>query len=189
MVKEDETLHHDNDHDVKAKQDPSKPSAYRVEDDNNLEEKDLKRTYLFGDSKVKSTNDPGMEGRGMGGENFGQNNLTPSGDDNANPSQNAGYTNAYFRRTEPAEEHPEDSNFVAANQQGKPDGNSDQINIPGPNELPDQQKVGEDNRKQKLTPQQDYQEGTADYDGQKSNMTKNPNDNSNAGTEREHIET
>jgi hypothetical protein len=178
MVKEDEPLHHDNDdHDVKMKQDPAKPSAYRVEDDNNLEEKDLKRTYLFGDSKVKSINDPGMEGRGMGGENFGKNNLTPSGDDEANPSQNAGYTNAYFRRTEPAEEHPEDSNFVAENQKGKPGDNSDQ------------QKVGEDKGKQNPTPQQDYQEGTADNDGQKGNMLKNPNDNSSAGTEKEHIET
>jgi hypothetical protein len=178
MINEDETLHHDkNDHDVKTKQDTSKPSAYRVEDDDNLEEKDLKRTYLFGDSKVKSTNAPGMEGQGMGGENFGQNILTPSGDDKANPSQNAGYTNAYFRRTEPSEEHLEDSNLVAENQLGKP------------GDYSDQQKAGEDEGKQNLTPQQDYQEGTDDNDRQKGNMTKNPNDNSSAGTEKEHIET
>ncbi len=63
---------------------------------------------------------------------FGQNNLTPAGDDKANPSQNAGYDNAYFRRNEPSEEHPENSNFVAQEQQGSPDIKAgEQPNIPG----------------------------------------------------------
>jgi hypothetical protein len=153
MLKEDEGAQHEQDeHGVKREEEPGKPNAYRVEDDDNLEEKDLKTHYLFGDSKMKSTTDPGMEGQGMGGQKFGENNLTPAGNDKANPPQNAGEDNAYFRRRQPAEEHPEDSNFEA---------NNDQPNIPGPGELPEQQKVGEDTPK----PQEKYREGTADDDG------------------------
>ena len=156
---------------------PTKPMAYRVDDDNNLEEKDLKRSFLFGDDDKKEAGDPGTEGTAAGGENFGKENLTPSGDDEANPSQYAGYTNAYFRLTEPSEEHPENSNFKNEAQSGEPDysqaqpsqggdkepekankddqkqntyqegtvdkDKSDDQNIPGPSELPDQQKVGE----------------------------------------------
>jgi len=160
-------------------QNDNTPRGYRVDDDSNLEEKDLKRSFLFGGSERKSATAPNMEGQGTGGEKFGQNNLTPSGDDKANPSQNAGNHNAYFKRTEPSEEHPENSNFKAEYQSGAPDyiqaqprGHADspapekqekndtntyeegtadndrEINIPGPNELPDQQKVGEDNNKQ-----------------------------------------
>jgi hypothetical protein len=169
--------------------DHDKPRAYQVKDDDNLEEKDLKRTYLFGHSKVKSMNAPGMEGQGMGGEHFGQNNLTPSGDDQANPSQNAGYGNAYFRRTQPSEEHPENSNFVVQDQQGKADDPGGQPNIHGPNELPDQQKVGEWNGGHTPNPQQNYQEGTADNDGQKSDQSKSTTDRSIAKAEKEHIET
>lgn len=162
------------------------PGGYRVDDDKNLDEKDLKTHYLFGDSTVKDGNAPGMEGEGMGGQSFGQNNVTPAGD--ARPSQYAGYDNAYLNRTEPAQEHPENNNFKSAEQQGAPnytqaqpkaeggnenikeeresgdsganqpapntyqEGTSDndgkgngEPNIPGPGELPDQQKVGEDN--------------------------------------------
>ena len=160
----------------------SKPNAYRVDGDDNAEEDDLKKTYLFG--KGDQTANP-TEGKSTGGKNFGQNNLTPAGDDKNNPSRNAGYSNAYFARTEPSEEHPEDTNFTAKSQDGAPDyskaqpnasngdpkpekverGNGEndrphpqedyiegtddddgngQPNIPGPNELPDQQKVGED---------------------------------------------
>ena len=61
------------------------------------------------------------EGQPMGGQNFGKNNNTPAGDDKNNPSQYAGNTNAYLARTEPSEEHPEDSNFTAENQEGAPD--------------------------------------------------------------------
>lgn len=128
-----------------AQQSSGKPNAYRVEDDNNLEENDLKRTYLFGDAKMKSSNEPGMEGQGMGGQNFGENNITSGGNDKDNSPQNAGENNAYFKRTQPAEEHPEDENFVAQNQQGEPT-KKDEPNIPGPQELPDQQKVGEDTK-------------------------------------------
>src|ERR1700743_2218895 len=97
------------------------PTAYPVEDDNNLEEKDLKRSFLFGGDDDKKAGDPGMEGTGAGGHNFGKENLTPSDDDAANPSQYAGYTNPYFRRTEPSEEHPENSNFKSEAQSGEPD--------------------------------------------------------------------
>jgi hypothetical protein len=169
---------------TRPEQQENKPNAYRVEDDDNLEEKDLKRSPLFGKSEMKSPNDPGMEGNGMGGENFGQNNITQGGNDKDNPSQMAGDNNAYFNRTQPAEEHPENNNFKDPNQAGNPnysaamsasengrsdedqepagtepdsqpshqegtaddDGDSEkkqQVNIPGPNEVPDQQKVGE----------------------------------------------
>ncbi|MDB5022830.1 MAG: hypothetical protein JWP78_585 [Mucilaginibacter sp.] len=189
MTLNNNELWNNDESDYSEQQDQNKPRAYRVDDDDNLEEKDLKRTYLFGDSKVKSTQAPGMEGQGMGGEHFGENNLTPSGDDQANPSQNAGYDNAYFRRTQPSEEHPENSNFVAQDQQGKTGDTSGQTNIPGPNELPDQQKVGEEKQKQTPNPQQDYREGTADNDGQKSDQSKNTTDRSSANAEKEHIET
>jgi hypothetical protein len=129
---------------------------------------------------------PIREGEPMGGQRFGENAVTPSGDDKNNPSKMAGYSNEYFRRTEPSEEHPEDTNFRSPEQEGAPDydkaqpyntmttedpkpepierGNGDndrphksapyvegtndndgeqQTNIPGPIELPDQQKVGE----------------------------------------------
>ncbi|MGY4536618.1 hypothetical protein ACVW0P_001025 [Mucilaginibacter sp. UYNi724] len=175
-----------------------KPTSYRVEDDDNLEEKDLRRTaFMFG-SEEKSGDEPGMEANGAGGLRFGENANTPSGDDKNNPSQNAGYSNEYFRRTEPSDEHPENNNFKDPNQlgqsnyteatgaattgqsdnedngptkegsendqktpendandnegnrnesqqsyqEGTADGN-DNVNIPGPNETPDQQKVGE----------------------------------------------
>ncbi|MDB4922880.1 hypothetical protein [Mucilaginibacter sp.] len=160
-----------------------KPNAWRVEDDKNLKEKNLERN-LYG--KSENNMKPVMEGRAMGGHSFGKNSNTPAGDDKNNPSQNAGYSNAYFARTEPLEEHPEDSNFKAKNQDGEPDyakaqpyanwnnelpkpgkpeergdgendrpheestyqegtaDNENEPNIPGPNELPDQQKVGED---------------------------------------------
>jgi len=167
----------------------TQPTAYEVKDDDNIEEKDLRRTFLFGKGdEEKRGDEPGMEGSPAGGQRFGENSNTPSGDDKNNPSQNAGYTNGYFSRTEPSDEHPENSNFkdanqlgqsnyaqasVAANtgqsdtentgpspdqtdesseenkheadtsyQEGTADGDDD-VNIPGPNEMPDQQKVGE----------------------------------------------
>jgi hypothetical protein len=149
--------------------DSDQPNAYRVDDDKNLEEKDLKRTYLFGDAKMKSATDPGMEGQGMGGHSFGENNLTPAGNDQANPPQNAGEQNPYFRRTQPAEEHPEDENFVAPEQEGGPGDINADVNIPGPQELPDQQKVGENvtEKENRPNPQTEYKEGTADNDGPK----------------------
>ncbi len=117
--------------------------AYKVEDDDNLTEKDLKRSFLFGNSNDADPDQPGYEGQGTGGDNFGRTNVTTSGDDRANPSQNAGYSNDYFKRTEPSEEHPENNNFTPAGQQGAPhtDGSGAQFNS------------------------QKMQEGTSDYDG------------------------
>lgn len=160
-----------------------KPSAWRVDDEKNLTEEHLERN-LYG--KAESNMKPVKEGQAMGGHSFGKSNVTPAGDDRNNPSQNAGYTNPYFARTEPLEEHPEDNNFKARSQDGAPDyakaqpyanwknetpkpeppergnGENDRpheetgyregtidnenepnVNIPGPNEVPDQQKVGE----------------------------------------------
>lgn len=101
----------DNNKELDQGSENNKPHGYHVEDDNNLEEKDLKRNYLFGSSEDADANQPGMEGEGYGGHNFGKTVVTTSGDDPANPSQNAGSTNPYFKRTEPSEEHPENNNF------------------------------------------------------------------------------
>src|ERR1700761_2313484 len=108
LYKEDGLM---NDQEDQPQQEQNKPGGYRVADD-NIEEKQLHRNFLFGDDKTK----PVKEGTPMGGENFGKNNVTPAGDDKNNPSQNAGYSNAYFRRTEPSEEHPENSNFKLPDQ-------------------------------------------------------------------------
>ncbi|MCJ8209636.1 hypothetical protein MUY27_07935 [Mucilaginibacter sp. RS28] len=123
--------------------DDAPAGGYKVEDDGNLTEKDLKRTYIFGDSEPVDADQPGMESHGYGGQNFGESSVTTSGDDPANPSRNAGYDNDYFKRTEPAEEHPELNNFKVKDQQGAPD--------------PDQGGSSTNTEK--------YQEGTADYDG------------------------
>jgi hypothetical protein len=158
--------------------DDTKPSATRVDDDGNADEASLKRNYIIG-GEMKNANAPGMEGEGMGGHKFGHENHPPTGDDPANPSRNAGYTNGYLARTEPLQERPEDNNFKAQHQQGEPnyqtakspepnkdnqqeqqntdgqsntehdeqhhhrqDYGSDAPEIPGPNEKPEQQKVG-----------------------------------------------
>lgn len=170
-----------NDRDDHSNAIATKPNAWRVEDDNSISEEDLERHIYNETAEMRREI---REGKAMGGQHFGQNNLTPAGDDKNNPSQNAGYTNAYFARTEPSEEHPENSNFKDEQQNGAPDyskaqpqssvtsempkpevperGNgendrphkgeryqegtadNDEVNIPGPNEVPDQQKVGED---------------------------------------------
>ena len=69
----------------------------------------------------KSQTKPVREGEPMGGQKFGESGNTYAGDDKNNPSQNAGYSNEYFRRTEPSDEHPEDSNFKVKEQEGLPD--------------------------------------------------------------------
>jgi hypothetical protein len=170
-----------NDKDSYSNKNEGKPKAWKVEGDSNLNEHDLERRLFAGSTEKK----PIMEGLGMGGDHFGRNNVTPAGDDKNNPSRYGGYTNAYFARTEPMEEHPEDNNFKTGTQEGRPDydraqpyakitgetpkpekmergngendrphkgntycegtvDNENEPNIPGPNELPDQQKVGED---------------------------------------------
>lgn len=144
----------------------AKPNAYRIEDDSNLEEKDLRKTtFMFG-TEEKSGDEPGMEANGAGGQNFGENNNTPAGDDKNNPSQNAGYGNEYFKRTEPSEEHPEHNNFKDPNQLGQPNytqatgaastGQSDEEN-----EGPELEESDDNKNEQNLA----YQEGTADNDG------------------------
>lgn len=64
---------------------------------------------------------PIREGEPMGGQKFGESGNTYAGDDKNNPSQNAGYTNEYFRRTEPSDENTEDINFKVKDQEGSPD--------------------------------------------------------------------
>ena len=124
---------------------------------NNPEEKNLKRNFLFAKNKGAKA---GMEGEGMGGQKFGENNLTPSGDDKNNPSQNAGNTNAYFNITEPAEEHPENSNFKLPEQEGEPDYSRAQSSSATPYNEPGQQKTDENSKA--AEPQQPYSEDTAD---------------------------
>ena len=144
----------------------NKAGGYRVDDDTNLNENELKRSFLFGDGGDKNTNKPVREGQPMGGQAFGENNNTPAGDDKNNPSQNAGYSNAYFARTEPMEEHPENSNFTAPRQDGQPDYSKAESTTTATNEIPKPEKVergnGENDRPH---PQDPYREGTADNDG------------------------
>jgi len=121
----------------------NKPRGYKVEDDHNLEEKDLKRHHLFGDAHMADPDSQGHEGHPSGGENFGKSNVTTSGNDAANPSRYAGNSNAYFNRTEPAEEHPEYNNFKPEHQQGEPIKHGEGYTNANPK----------------------YQEGTSDYDG------------------------
>src|ERR1700760_4622057 len=106
---------------------------------------------------------PVREGQPMGGQRFGENSNTPSGDDKNNPSRSAGYSNEYFRRTEPAEEHPEDTNFKPNAQHGQPDYDKAQPYAKMTDELPKPEKVergnGENDRPQESEP---YYEGTDD---------------------------
>jgi hypothetical protein len=165
----------------------TQPSATRVDDGDNIDEKSLEKTYLFGKGDFQPHPTKGI---GIGGSKFGEENKKPSGDDKNNPSRNAGYTNAYFARTEPSDEHPEDTNFKVPHQEGAPEyskaqhhnsnepkpdkvergngendrpdttspyrkgkedhGTDEDVNIPGPQELPDQQKVGEDDGKEHI---------------------------------------
>jgi hypothetical protein len=154
-----------------------KAGGSRVDNGAGLDEKDLEKTFLFG--KCENPANP-TEGKGTGGQNFGQENNTPAGNDKNNPTRMAGHTNAYFNRNEPSEEHPEDSNFTAPNQDGAPDYSKAQPNntamentdpkpekvergngendrpheqepyTEGTDELPDQQKVGEDDGKEHI---------------------------------------
>lgn len=104
------------------------------------------------------------EGQGVGGHNFGrEGSATPMGDDKDNPSRNAGYSNAYFARVAPSEEDTANNNFKAEHQQGEPDYDAAKgnINTPGPQEVPDQQKVGEDGDTQE-TQEQPYHEPELD---------------------------
>lgn len=158
-----------------AENNNDKPAGYRVDDDKGAAEKDLKRNPVFGAGEMQ----PPHEGQPMGGQNFNKDgNPTPTGDDKDNPSRYAGYSNAYFSRTKPAEEYTQYNNFKAAGQEGSPDYDKAQPNVPGPQEVPDQQKVGENN---------ESEPGKA---AGKPGHDKKPDDGSNGpSTEKEHIET
>lgn len=122
-------------------QEQNRATGYKADDDNGIEEKDLKRNPLFGQGEMHAVS----EGQPMGGQSFGEDgNPTPTGDDKDNPSRNAGYTNGYFARTKPSEEYTADNNFKAPEQQGEPEYDNAQANVAGPQELPEQQQVGED---------------------------------------------
>lgn len=118
-----------------------KATGYRADNGDGTEEKDLKGNPLFGRGEMREV----KEGQPMGGQSFGQDgNPTPTGDDKDNPSRNAGYTNGYFARTKPSEEYTANNNFKAPEQQGEPDYDNARPNVAGPQEVPDQQRVGGD---------------------------------------------
>jgi hypothetical protein len=121
----------------------TKPNAYRVDDDDNADEKSLKRNYIIG-GEMKDANAPGMEGEGTGGHKFGGHSHPPTGDDPANPSRNAGYSNGYFSRTEPMEESPEKNNFKNQDQQGEPDYQAPKTTTPEQEEEPEQKEAGKE---------------------------------------------
>lgn len=125
------------------------------------------------------------EGQPMGGHKFNQEGSpTPMGDDKDNPSRNAGYTNGYFARTEPLTEDTANNNFKAAYQEGAPDYDAAQPNVPGPQEVPDQQKVGEDNDNGQEQQQQAYHE--PELGDQQPDHGSNGTE---TGEEKDHIET
>jgi hypothetical protein len=178
-----EEFSHDRDNHVKQA-DP-KPNAWRVNDSDNLDENDLRGR------RGDSNRHPVMEGKPMGGHNFGKNNLTSTGDDKNNPSQNAGYSNAYFARSEPSEEHPENSNFKPQDQDGRPNYSKAQpSNITG--EMPKPEKVergnGVNDRPHKGGDA--YQEGTADNENEPGQSQEQQQADERVNDdEREHIET
>lgn len=138
-------------------QENNEPNAYRVDDD-NLTEDDLQHGFPASKNDMKKQDAPGMEGHGMGGQNFEENSLTPSGDDEANPLLNIAYINAHFKQTQPAEEHLENSHFKDPDQ---PDQSSDDAAaVALANRRPDEGSDGTTN-----ICRQPYKEGTTDNDG------------------------
>jgi hypothetical protein len=174
------------DRDNHAKQADPKPNAWRVNDNDDLDENDLEGR------RGDTSKHPVMEGKPMGGHNFGKNNLTPAGDDKNNPSQNAGYSNAYFARNEPSEEHPEDSDFKAQHQDGRPDYSKAQPSNKITGEMPKPEKVergnGVNDRPHKGG--DSYQEGTADNENEPGQSQEAQQGSEKVNDdEREHIET
>lgn len=106
------------DDELKKESTAGKANAYPVDDDSNLKEENLKKSFLGGE--VKDADAPGMESHGYGGHKFGEDNNTPSGNAPNNPSQNAGDTNAYLARTEPSDEKNDKVNFKSEEQDGEP---------------------------------------------------------------------
>lgn len=166
-----------------------KPNAWRVNDAKSIKEANLERN-LYGKSEHNMK--PVKEGQAMGGHSFGKASNTPAGDDKNNPSQNAGYTNAYFARTEPSEEHPEDSNFKVKNQDGEPDYAKAQPYANWKNETPKPEKPergnGENDRPHEETA---YQKGASDNENEPNLPDPNelPNQQNVGEDEIEHIET
>lgn len=113
--------------------------------------------HLDDDSQPAENTNPVREGQPMGGQKFGESNNTYAGDDKNNPSQNAGYTNEYFRRTEPSDEHPEDSNFKVKDQEGLPDYDKAQARMTPPSE--------DQPTKNNSIPQSSIQKGIDNSDG------------------------
>jgi hypothetical protein len=172
----------------------AKPNAWRVDDDKNLKEKNLERN-LYGKSEHNMK--PVMEGKAMGGHSFGKNSNTPARDDKNNPSQNAGYSNAYFARTEPSEEHPEYSNFKVKDQEGVPDYVKAQPYANWTSEEPKPGKAEERGDGENDRPHEEdniYNEGTADNENEPDIPTPNLSpDQQRTGEDLdddiEHIET
>ena len=162
MIYKDDELageHTDNSNNINN----TEPNAYKADDGAGLDEKDLEKTYLFGKGDFEPHP---TEGQGTGGEKFGEDNLTPAGNDKNNPSQLAGSTNAYFDRKEPSDEHPEDSNFTAKEQDGAPNYSKAESNNTMQNTDPKPEEVKKgDGENDRPHPQQPYTEGTDDNDG------------------------
>ncbi|MDB5132230.1 MAG: hypothetical protein JWR02_1979, partial [Mucilaginibacter sp.] len=173
------------DRDSHVKQVDPKPNAWRVDDDVNLDENDLESRR--GDTNNREV----MEGKAMGGHNFGHNNRTPAGDDKNNPSQNAGYSNGYFARNEPLEEHPEDSNFKVQGQGGRPDYSKAQpSNITGEMPKPEKTERGNGVNDRPHKGENSYQEGTADNESEPGQSQEQQQAGEKVNDdEREHIET
>jgi len=172
-------------------QQAAKPGATRIDNDDNLDEDDL-NTGLRGESEIK----PVKEGQPMGGQNFGNNNVTPAGDDKNNPSRNAGNTNAFLARTEPLEEHPEDENFKPRSQDGEPNYSKAESKSNINNEMPKPEKAERGNGENDLPHKgEQYQEGTVDNENEPNNPGPRevPDQQKvgerNTGEDRDHIET
>jgi hypothetical protein len=159
VLNDEEFLSEDNNH--PEQQENKKPNAYRVDDDDNLTEDDLQHGFPASKNDMKKQDAPGMEGHGMGGQNFGENSLTPSGDDEANPLLNAAYINAHFKQTQPAEEHLESNHFKDPDQLGQLNDNA--AAVAAANRRPDEGSDGTTNVCDYiLQTRKTYQEGTAD---------------------------
>lgn len=172
ILNDEEFLNKDNNH--SEKQENKKPNAYRVDDDDNLTEDDLQHGFPASKNDMKKQDAPGMEGHGMGGQNFGENSLTPSGDDEANPLLTAAYINAHFKQTQPAEEHLENNHFNDPDQLGQLNDDA------AANRRPDEGGDGNTNVcDHVLQTRRTYREGTGDNDGnnrKKHDSTPDPNE-------------
>lgn len=158
ILNDKEFLNKDNNH--PEQQENKKPNAYRVDDDDNLTEDDLQHGFPTSKNDMKKQDAPGMEGHGMGGQNFGESSLTPSGDDEANPLLTAAYINAHFKQTQPAEEHLENNHFNDPDQLGQLNDDA------AANRRPDEGGDGNTNVcDHVLQTRRTYREGTGDNDG------------------------